>query len=123
MTVIPFPSNKGVRRAVAGSEREQPAAGNTKPRNVGQLTRQDLEAIAGACCDLVRRGLAKGVVRINSSDGDKIVCVRDEGLGATAECSFLGIGRAPDGRYYLVDSDTESFVQGESVQEVLKALP
>ena len=75
MTVIPFPSNKGASRAVL--EREQSAPGRADLRDLGQLTRQDLEAIAGACCDLVRRGLAKGVVRINSSDGDKIVCVRD----------------------------------------------
>ncbi len=122
MTVIPFPSNKGMSRELAGSAEDQPAAGSAG-REAGQLTRHDLEAISGACCDLVRRGLAKGVVRINSGDGDKIVCVRDEGRGPAADCSFLGIGRALDGRYYLVDSDTESLVHGESVQEVLRALP
>lgn len=121
MTVIPFPSNKGMSRALAESAEEQPIPGGTA--DAGQLTRQDLEAISGACCDLVRRGLAKGVVRINSGDGDKIVCVRDEGHGPAAECSFVGIGRGLDGRYYLVDSDAESLVHGESVHEVLRALP
>ena len=69
MTVIPFPSSR--------------------------LTNDDLLVISGACCDLMKRGLAKGIVRVKSDEDDKIVCVTDDGNG----CSYFGIGRSSNGTY------------------------
>ncbi len=93
MTVIPFPSSR--------------------------LTNDDLLVISGACCDLMKRGLAKGIVRVKSDEDDKIVCVTDDGNG----CSYFGIGRSSNGTYYVCDGDGRFLREGSRVSEVLAALP
>ena len=121
MTVIPFPAGRGANQNddhVNGAGDGPGAAGEGY-----RLTRGDLEAISTACCDLVRRGLAKGVVRMDTEEGERIVCVTGDGGHEADHCAFLGIGRNRDGKYYLVDSATESMVHGDNVQEVLAALP
>lgn len=122
MTVIPFPSSRG---ANGSQEQANGGQGNggADPLETSRLTQDDLEAISSACCDLVRRGLAKGVVRMDTEEGDRIVCVTGEGSQGADYCSFLGIGRNREGKYYLVDSTTESLVHGDNVQDVLAALP
>lgn len=93
MNVVPFPSNR--------------------------LTYDDLLLISKACCDLMQRGLVKGVVRVNSGDSDRILCVTESLEG----CGYFGIGRERDGTYYMTDSKGESLARGNRLAEVLAAVP
>ncbi len=92
---------------------------NVIPFPSSRLTNDDLLVISGACCDLMKRGLAKGIVRVNSDEGDKIVCVTDDGSGH----SYFGIGRNKEGIYYVCDEDGQFLKEGRQVQDVLAALP
>ena len=92
---------------------------NVIPFPSSRLSNDDLLVISGACCDLMKRGLAKGIVRVKSDEDDKIVCVTDDGDGA----NYFGIGRNSDGIYYVCDEDGHFLSEGRQVQDVLSALP
>ncbi len=92
---------------------------NVIPFPSSRLTNDDLLVISGACCDLMKRGLAKGIVRVKSDEDDKIICVTDGGDG----CNYFGIGRNSDGTYYVCDEAGQFLSEGRQVEDVLSALP
>ncbi len=80
-----------------------------------RLSADDIEAISGVCCSLMRAGRIQGVVRVEGED-DRIVCVAGD------QAHLFGIGKNSRGRYFVFNANGSAIVEGWRLQDVIKAL-